>query len=176
MWKQREVNSNSKSGNHLPRVHHQLELHDATFTTRKSAKRTRTLCQQILTAEGVFLRTLAQLLGVLESHRPAVWRAPLHFRQLEAHATNPGFAKKEIQVRVQNASNKHLQETNKMVVNELTSSKRKSDSARFNNLLRRIQNELGCGFQRCENEQEMVSPRENVAQKCVRTQGGSISN
>ena len=48
-------------------------------------KRTRTLCQQILTAEGVFLRTLAQLLGVLEFHRPAVWRAPLNsFRQLQA--------------------------------------------------------------------------------------------
>ena len=59
----------------------------------EKVKRTRTLCQQILTAEGVFLRTLAQLLGVLESHRPAVLRAPLHLRQLQAQL-NPGFTKK----------------------------------------------------------------------------------
>ena len=46
-----------------------------------------------------------------------------------------------------------------MVVNELTSSKRKYDSAtiaRYNNLHERIQNELGCVFQRCENERQMV--------------------
>ena len=40
--------------------------------TPEKVKRTRTLCQQILTAVGVFLRMLAQLLGVLESHRQAV--------------------------------------------------------------------------------------------------------
>ena len=42
------------------------------------------LCRQILTAETVSLRSLAQLLGLLESHRPAIWKAPLHFRHLQA--------------------------------------------------------------------------------------------
>ena len=43
-----------------------------------------TLCRQILTTEMVSLRLLAQLLGLLESHRPAIWKAPLHFRHLQA--------------------------------------------------------------------------------------------
>ena len=38
----------------------------------EKVKRTRTLCQQILAAEGVLLHTLAQLLGVPESHRTTV--------------------------------------------------------------------------------------------------------
>ena len=42
------------------------------------------LCRQILTAETVSLRSLAQLLGLLESHRPAIWKAPLHFRHQQA--------------------------------------------------------------------------------------------
>ena len=43
-----------------------------------------TLCRQFFTAEMVSLRLLAQLLGLLESHRPAIWKAPLHFRHLQA--------------------------------------------------------------------------------------------
>ena len=95
--------------------------------TPRKVKRTRTLCQQILTAVGVFLRTLAELLGVLESHRPAVWRAPLHFSQLQAQLIRDLQKSKYKYVREQNASNKHLQDRNGMVVDELTSSKRKVD-------------------------------------------------
>lgn len=60
--------------------------------------------------------------------------------------TNPGLARKQIPVREQNVSNKYLQGRNKMVVNKVTTSKRKSDSvtiSRYNNLHRRIQNGLG---------------------------------
>ena len=43
-----------------------------------------TLCRQIRSGSEVLLRTLAQLLGLLESYRQAVWKAPLHFRHLQA--------------------------------------------------------------------------------------------
>ena len=43
-----------------------------------------TLCRQIRSSLKVLLRTLAQLLGLLESYRLAVWQAPLHFRYLRA--------------------------------------------------------------------------------------------
>ena len=43
-----------------------------------------TLCRQIHSNSKVLLRTLAQLLGLLESYRQAVWQAPLHFRYLRA--------------------------------------------------------------------------------------------
>ena len=43
-----------------------------------------TLCQQIRSSSKVLLQTLAQLLGLLESYRLAVWQAPLHFRYLQA--------------------------------------------------------------------------------------------
>ena len=50
----------------------------------EKTKKTVTLCRHMLTTKQVSIRTLAQLLGVLESHRAAVWRAPLHFRQLQS--------------------------------------------------------------------------------------------
>ena len=43
-----------------------------------------TLCRQLRSSSKVLLRTLAQLLGLLESYRLAVWQAPLHFRYLQA--------------------------------------------------------------------------------------------
>ena len=42
-----------------------------------------TLCRQIRSGSEVLLRTLAQLYGLLESYRQAVWKAPLHFRHLQ---------------------------------------------------------------------------------------------
>ena len=41
------------------------------------------LCKALLQNRTVSLRELAQLLGFLESTRPAVWLAPLHFRHLQ---------------------------------------------------------------------------------------------
>ena len=41
------------------------------------------LCNALLQNRTVSLRELAQLLGFLESTRPAVWLAPLHFRHLQ---------------------------------------------------------------------------------------------
>ena len=45
---------------------------------------TSTLCCQILKADIVPLQLLARLLGVLESHHLVIWKAPLHFRHLQA--------------------------------------------------------------------------------------------
>ncbi len=42
------------------------------------------LCRQIMSASKPKLRSIAQLLGLLESYRPAIWKAPLHFRFLQA--------------------------------------------------------------------------------------------
>ena len=41
------------------------------------------LCKSLLQNRTASLRELAQLLGFLESTRPAVWLAPLHFRHLQ---------------------------------------------------------------------------------------------
>ena len=38
---------------------------------------------QLLVREKLTLRKLANLIGILESSRPAIWRAPLHFRHLQ---------------------------------------------------------------------------------------------
>ena len=42
-----------------------------------------TLCYTLLHNRAVLLRDLAQLLGFLESTRPTIWLAPLHFRHLQ---------------------------------------------------------------------------------------------
>ena len=46
--------------------------------------KTLTFCSQILAAEMVSLRLLAQPLGLLQSHRQAIWKAPVHFSHLQA--------------------------------------------------------------------------------------------
>ena len=43
-----------------------------------------TLCRQTRSNMTILFRTLAQLLGLLESYRLAVWQASLHFRYLQA--------------------------------------------------------------------------------------------
>ena len=50
----------------------------------KKVQKLLTLCRQIRSNSTVLLRTLAQLVGLLESYRLAVWQAPLRFRYLEA--------------------------------------------------------------------------------------------
>jgi hypothetical protein len=42
------------------------------------------LCRQLGSTTKPKLRSIAQLLGLLESYRPAIWKAPLHFRYLQA--------------------------------------------------------------------------------------------
>ena len=42
-------------------------------------------CRQLLVSQSITLRNLASfLIGLLESSRPAIWRAPLHFRHLQS--------------------------------------------------------------------------------------------
>lgn len=41
-------------------------------------------CHRLLVFQGITLRNLASLIGLLESSRPAIWRAPLHFRHLQS--------------------------------------------------------------------------------------------
>ena len=40
-------------------------------------------CHRLLAPQKITLRNLASLIGLLESSRPAIWRAPLHFRHLQ---------------------------------------------------------------------------------------------
>jgi len=40
-------------------------------------------CRPLLARERITLRKLASLISLLESTRPAIWRAPLHFRHLQ---------------------------------------------------------------------------------------------
>ena len=44
-------------------------------------------CRQLLTLSSVTLRTIAQILGTLEAARPAIWKAPLHYRMLQVQLT-----------------------------------------------------------------------------------------
>jgi len=41
-------------------------------------------CRSLLVSQSIELRNLASLIGLLESSRPAIWRAPLHFRHLKS--------------------------------------------------------------------------------------------
>ncbi|XP_068696744.1 uncharacterized protein [Montipora capricornis] len=41
-------------------------------------------CHRLLVSQSITLRNLASLIGLLESSRPAIWRAPLHFRHLQS--------------------------------------------------------------------------------------------
>ena len=41
-------------------------------------------CRRLLVSQSITLRNLASFLGLLESSRPAIWRAPLHFRHLQS--------------------------------------------------------------------------------------------
>ncbi|XP_068692317.1 uncharacterized protein [Montipora foliosa] len=41
-------------------------------------------CHRLLVSQSIPLRNLASLIGLLESSRPAIWRAPLHFRHLQS--------------------------------------------------------------------------------------------
>ena len=51
---------------------------------QEKVNKLQTLCRQILRIEKPALRSIAQLLGLLESYRPAIWKALLHFRFLQA--------------------------------------------------------------------------------------------
>ena len=44
-------------------------------------------CRQLLTLSSVTLRAIAQILGTLEAARPAIWKAPLHYRMLQVQLT-----------------------------------------------------------------------------------------
>jgi len=41
-------------------------------------------CHSLLVSQSITLRNLASLIGLLESSRPAIWRASLHFRNLRS--------------------------------------------------------------------------------------------
>ena len=41
-------------------------------------------CHHLLVSQSITLQNLASLIGLLESSRPAIWRAPLHFRHLQS--------------------------------------------------------------------------------------------
>ena len=44
-------------------------------------------CRQLLTLSSVTLRAIAQILGTLGAARPAIWKAPLHYRMLQVQLT-----------------------------------------------------------------------------------------
>ena len=82
-YSQREINNNSNSNHHLSGIHHQFYHKTNKPAPRESNKNLDTLPPNF-DSRDVSLRSLAQLLGLLESHRPAIWKAPLHFRHLQA--------------------------------------------------------------------------------------------
>ena len=47
----------------------------------------RSHCHQMVSRPKVSLRSIAQILGMLESYRPAIWRAPLHMCRLQEQLT-----------------------------------------------------------------------------------------
>ena len=112
------------------------------------------LCRQMLTAETVSLRSLAQLLGLLESHRPAIWKAPLHFHHLQAQLIQD-LQKHNHQYNVctplTRASKTELTWwlTNLQQVNG-------ANTSRYNNIHGCFIKGLRCDLQQCQNERQMV--------------------
>ena len=72
----------------------------------------RSHCHQMLAQPRVTLRAIAQILGILESALPAIWRAPLHYRRLQVQLTqrlqqNHGSYAKEVELSAQSRQELH---------------------------------------------------------------------
>ena len=76
----REVAVDPYSSTRVPRVLDKLENNEILPTSDKSSQSARSLLKE----NPISLHLLAQLQGFLESCRPAVWLAPLHFRHLQS--------------------------------------------------------------------------------------------
>ena len=79
----REVAVDPYSSTRVPGVLDKLENNEILPTSDKVAK-VLDLCKSLLKENPISLHLLAQLQGFLESCRPAVWLAPLHFRHLQS--------------------------------------------------------------------------------------------
>jgi len=60
-----------------------LNMHDDITPSRKGQQHSH-CCRSLLLSQSIKLRHLASLMGLLETSRPAIWRAPLHFRHLQS--------------------------------------------------------------------------------------------
>jgi len=58
-------------------------MHDDITPSRKGQQHSH-CCRSLLLSQSIKLRHLASLMGLLETSRPAIWRAPLHFRHLQS--------------------------------------------------------------------------------------------
>ena len=137
-----------------------------------------TLCRQIRSSSKVLLRTLARLLGLLESYRLAEWQAPLHFHYLQA-----------LLIRGLNQMNHNYEGSsfvmlsvprgNQLVATESRNSQWQPDYNtifRSDNIHRRLLDGLGSCLWEHTNQREVVCHRETVAYKCSRTEGGNAGN
>ena len=70
------------SGYHLSRFQNRLNVYDAVTPSRKGKQNPRLLSPSTSSPKD-HARNLASLISLLESSRPAIWRAPLHFRHLQ---------------------------------------------------------------------------------------------
>ena len=83
----REVAVNPYSSTRVPRVLDKLENNptsDTQYLPQTKVAKVLDLCKPLLKENPISLHLLAQLQGFLESCRPAVWLAPLHFRHLQS--------------------------------------------------------------------------------------------
>ena len=121
----------------------------------------RSHCHQMLSRPKVSLRSIAQILGLLESYRPAIWRDPLHMRRLQA--TDTGTTKFPTKLRGGSESLASLETGAAMVDTEHRTLQWKpchDPSTRSHDLHGCVKTGMGCSLRKSASEREMVSYRE----------------
>ena len=81
--KPQEIITDSNTSDNLPGFPNRLNVHHNITTGRKGQQDPRLLSPSAR-SQSITLRNLASLIGLLESSRPAIWRAPLHFRHSQS--------------------------------------------------------------------------------------------
>ena len=80
--KRQKILSTSNTGNHVPGFNINSLSMEISLPVAKVHK-IPDCCHRLATSPTVTLRHLASLIGLPESSRPAIWRAPLHSRHLQ---------------------------------------------------------------------------------------------
>ena len=111
-------------------------------------------CHCLLAPQKITLRNLASLIGLLESSRPAIWRAPLHFRHLQCNLIwglqmnrRPNCSVNECQRRTDLVVEKHLQYKRQPCT---------PPSSRYANHDRLLHERLGCSASVPRDQWQMV--------------------
>ena len=145
---------------------------EALSLTQEKVVKVKSLCLKAKVTRTMPARQIASVLGTLESCRPAIWQAPLHFRYLQIrmiqalHSSNQNF---DATITLDHDS---LEELHWWVsnINSVNGSPiRPPAPTLYNN--RRIQHRMGRSLRKSTHKRALVRQRSHPAHKCIGAQG-----